>query len=162
MSEANITVRAARRRDLPQIVDLGAALARHVGEKPPAWDAQELERLAFGPGRWCDLLVATSGGDLVGVAVLGRVLQLHEGKKKLYLADLSIAPEAKGMGAGRALMAAIARSALELGAKAVFWEVWVENDEAFRFYDRLGAARDDAAVSMMSLDEAGLRRLLRD
>jgi ribosomal protein S18 acetylase RimI-like enzyme len=162
MSKASITVRAARRRDLPQIIDLGAALARHVGEQPPAWTTQDLERLAFGRNRWCDMLVAVSGGGVVGVAVLGRMLQLHEGKQKLYLADLSIAPEAKGLGAGRALMAAIARRALEVGAGSVFWEVWVENEEAFRFYERLGASRDDAVVSMMSLDEAGLRRLLRD
>jgi len=116
----------------------------------------------FGEARWCDMLVAMVAGEVVGVAVLSRVLQLHEGKKKLYLADLSVAPAAKGAGIGRALMAAVARHARDLGCGAVFWDVWTGNAAAYQFYDRLGASRDDEVVTIMSLDADGMARLLQD
>jgi len=157
-----VAIRRARRRDLPAIIALGAALARHVEDEEPAWTPSDLEPLVFGKMRWCDVLVATVAGEVIGAAILARVLQLHEGKKKLYLADLSVAPRAQGSGAGRALMAAVARHARDLGCQAVFWDVWTGNAEAYRFYDRLGASRDDRVVTMMSLDAEGLARLLQD
>lgn len=159
MTDFEPGVRRARRADLPAIIALGAHLARHVDEEPPEWTAATLAPLAFGPNRWCDMLVATLDKQVVGVAVLTRALQLHDGRRKLYLADLSVGPDTKGRGVGQALMAGVARHALDLGCEAVFWEVWVENTEAYRFYDRLGASRDDSVATLMSLDQAGLKRL---
>ena len=159
MTVPNVKVRRARRRDMPDIIGLGAALARHVEDAPPDWTPATLEPLVFGQNRWCDMLVAVSGGRVVGIAVLVRSLQLHDGKRKLYLADLSVAPDTKGLGVGRALMAGVARYALDLGCQAVFWEVWVGNAEAYRFYDRLGATRDEGTATLMSLDHDGLVRL---
>ena len=159
MTKSQPNVRRARRADLPTIIALGAHLARHVDDEPPDWTPETLAPLAFGPNRWCDMLVATLDKSVVGVAVLTRALQLHDGRRKLYLADLSVGPDTKGRGIGQALMAGVARHALDLGCQAVFWEVWVENAEAYRFYDRLGAARDDAVATLMSLDKTGLERL---
>ena len=160
MTVSKPRIRRARRADLPAIIALGAALACHVGDEPPDWTPANLEPLAFGQNRWCDMLVATLSGQVVGVAVLGRVLQLHEHKRKLYLADLSVSPQAKGRGVGQALMAGVAHHALDLGCTSVFWDVWVENADAYRFYDRLGATRDEATATLMSLDAEGLKRLV--
>ncbi len=159
MTVSELRIRRARRTDLPAIIALGAHLARHVDDEPPDWTPATLAPLAFGPNRWCDMLVATLDRQVVGVAVQTRALQLHDGRRKLYLADLSVGPDTKGRGVGQALMAGVARHALDLGCEAVFWEVWVKNAEAYRFYDRVGASRDDTVATLMSLDKAGLERL---
>ncbi len=55
-----------------------------------------------------------------------------------YLQDLYVAPEARGTGAGRALIEAVYAAADEAGCPSVYWLTQDFNATARRLYDRIG------------------------
>ena len=57
-----------------------------------------------------------------------------------YLQDLFVAPEARGRGAGRALIEAVYAAADAAGAPSVWWLTQDFNETARRLYDRVGVA----------------------
>src|SRR5262249_53705327 len=57
----------------------------------------------------------------------------------LYLEDLFVEPEHRGRGHGKALLAAVARLALDRGCGRLDWVVLNWNEPALRFYRALGA-----------------------
>jgi GNAT superfamily N-acetyltransferase len=54
-----------------------------------------------------------------------------------YLQDLFTAPDARGRGAGRALIEAVADWARERGCVRVYWQTKVSNTVARRLYDQV-------------------------
>lgn len=58
-----------------------------------------------------------------------------------YLQDLFTAPEARGRGAGRALIAAVTDWAREQGCGRVYWQTHESNATARRLYDRVAVNR---------------------
>lgn len=57
-----------------------------------------------------------------------------------YLQDLYVAPEARGTGAGRALIEAVYAAADAVGRGEVYWLTERDNATARRLYDRVGVA----------------------
>jgi GNAT superfamily N-acetyltransferase len=57
-----------------------------------------------------------------------------------YLQDLYVAPEARGTGAGRALIEAVYAAADAAGTPNVYWLTQEFNTTARRLYDRVGTA----------------------
>lgn len=70
---------------------------------------------------------------------------------RLTIADLYVRKAARLSGAGRSLMAAVARRALDLGCEAVYWELWRPNAAGRAFYQRL-AAEEAGDLAVMCLD----------
>lgn len=64
---------------------------------------------------------------------------------------------ARSRGVGEALMAAVAREAVSRKAWRMHWAVLDWNERAIKFYDRLGAKRDDWLH--YGMNEAELREL---
>ena len=85
-------------------------------------------------------LVAESGGRLVGLANLRWFARPSSGRIGLYLDDLFTAPEARGSGAGTALLAAASRIAAERDAQVVRWITASDNATARSLYDRVATA----------------------
>jgi ribosomal protein S18 acetylase RimI-like enzyme len=56
---------------------------------------------------------------------------------RCYLEDLFVSPDARGSGAGRALIEAVYRAADEVGADQVYWLTAHSNATARRLYDRV-------------------------
>lgn len=156
-----VRVRRARRTDVPAVVEMARALADELGNKKPAISAAKLTRNAFGAKRWCSCLVAALGGAPVGYAIYCPTFEGHIGNRQIYLSDLFVRPEARGSGAGRALMNAVARAALENDCVAVTWELWDQNALGRDFYEHLGAwvAED---VNPMRLDSTALEAMAKD
>jgi GNAT superfamily N-acetyltransferase len=59
-----------------------------------------------------------------------------------YLQDLYVAPEARGTGAGRALIGAVYAAADANGTPSVYWLTQQDNAQARRLYDRIGTMTD--------------------
>jgi GNAT superfamily N-acetyltransferase len=57
---------------------------------------------------------------------------------RCYLEDLFVSPEARGSGAGRALIEAVYEAADAVGANQVYWLTAEDNTTARRLYDRIG------------------------
>ncbi len=105
-------------------------------------------------------LVATRAGSVIGMAAWGTHVDIHMNLPTIYLSDLAVDPQARGSGAGRALMVAMARIALERGA-VLRWGLWQGNASARAFYEALGAAVLDQDVDAMGLDGEALKALAR-
>jgi len=82
-------------------------------------------------------LVAERRGEIAGFAHC----VLHRGTwsrtQHCYLEDLYVAPEARGTGLGRALIAAVYREADARGADRVYWLTHETNATARALYDRV-------------------------
>ena len=153
-------VRRARRADAPAIVEMARALADWLGNKNPAIDEAALLYNCFGRGRWSDCLVAVLGSEIVGYAIINPTFEGHMGERYAYLSDLFVAPEARNSGAGRALMQAVARHAVNNGCSAVSWELWNKNALGRAFYEHLGAVVSED-VNTMSLEGKALAAMAR-
>ena len=61
------------------------------------------------------------------------------GRHGIYLEDLYVRPQHRGLGLGRRLMSELARICLDRGYARLEWWVLDWNEPAIDFYDRLGA-----------------------
>jgi GNAT superfamily N-acetyltransferase len=95
---------------------------------------------------------------LLAYALVCKGFEAHTARKRLWLGDFYVRPDARRTGVGRALMTAIARHVLQLGCDAVYWELWRMNAAGEAFYRKLGA---DVAIDLavMRLDKDRLAAL---
>ena len=84
-------------------------------------------------------LVCEWEGAPVGFAVYFFNYSTWQGQHGLYLEDLYVTPQARGVGAGKALLQRLAQIALEKDCGRFEWSVLDWNTPAIDFYDRLGA-----------------------
>jgi len=78
-------------------------------------------------------------GRLLGFALWFINFSTWHGFHGIYLEDLYVRPDARGAGAGRALLAELARICVERGYRRLEWWVLDWNDSALQFYRRAGA-----------------------
>ena len=144
MPAVDAAVRAARESDLAQIHRLIIDLATYerAGDQVRATPEQLREAL-FGPQPAAYALVAEHAGEVVGFALYFRSFSTWEGVHGIYLEDLYVAPEHRGGGFGKALLAALARIAVERGYARLEWAVLDWNQPAIDFYRALGAVPMD-------------------
>jgi GNAT superfamily N-acetyltransferase len=89
------------------------------------------------------LLGARDGEDLIGYACLYWHFSSTEAVETVLMNDLYVVAEARGRGAGRALIEATAEVARERGAAYVEWATEPDNHTAQRLYDSTGADRSE-------------------
>lgn len=133
-------IRQATPADVPQILQFARDLASYERE-PDAVVATEADIHAglFGPDPLVEALIAEEDGAAVGFAIFYRTFSTWTGKPGFWLDDLYVRPEARGSGAGKALLTAIAALAATRGYARFEWWVLDWNDSAIGFYRKLGA-----------------------
>ena len=108
--------------------DAALLAALHVSAFPDPWTKQAICELLAGPGVF---VFFTPDGFVMGRAAGGEA----------EILTLAVAPQARGKGLGRALIAAMAAHALRLGADSIFLEVGDDNPAALALYAGLGFVR---------------------
>jgi GNAT superfamily N-acetyltransferase len=154
-----IAIRAATAADVAEILDFIRALAdyEHLSEQAIA-TAADLTAALFGPRPYAEVLFACVAGRAVGFALFFHNFSTFLGKPGIYLEDLFVRPEARGLGAGKRLLEQLARLALERGCGRLDWAVLDWNEPSIGFYQSLGAvALDDWTTYRLS--GAALARL---
>ncbi|HIJ61515.1 MAG TPA: GNAT family N-acetyltransferase [Rhodospirillaceae bacterium] len=134
-----IAIRAARPEDSAEILRLLRLLAAYEGNPGAVTtDEQAIRRDGFGAGRRFETLLAERAGHVRGLAVLFDAYSSWRGAPTLVIHDLFVEEAARGLGAGRALVAAAARLAAERGCCRIDLNVVEGNDGGRRFYEGLG------------------------
>jgi GNAT superfamily N-acetyltransferase len=134
------SIRRATPRDAPTIFRLLRGLAEYERlTHEMVATRRQIRRHGFGKRRYFEALICRRGRADVGLAVYYFTFSTFQGRPSLYLEDLFVLPEERGRGAGRALLAELARIAERRGCGRMEWAVLDWNKNSIRFYKRLGA-----------------------
>lgn len=142
-----ITLRQATPADTADILALVRELAEY--EKCPDQAKathQDLQRAMFGAPSASDpcagvaeCVMGEIDGRVQGIALYFMNFSSWTGKPGLYLEDLFVRPAARGSGLGTALLARLAKIAVDRGCPRMEWSVLDWNTSAVGFYESLGA-----------------------
>lgn len=137
---SGINIRAARADDIDVIRGFILALADYekLAHEVKA-DRATLARYLFGERPMAEVLIAEHAGAPVGFALFFHNFSTFEGRPGLYLEDLFVLPQARGLGAGKALLARLAQIAIDRDCARLEWSVLDWNEPSIAFYRALGA-----------------------
>ena len=140
MSERAIQIRPATAADVPRILEFIRELAvyERLADQVVATEA-DLAAALFGTRPYAEVLLGCLDGEPVGFALFFHNFSTFLGRPGVYLEDLFVRPQARGAGVGRALLAQLARTALERGCGRLDWSVLDWNAPSIGFYQSLGA-----------------------
>ncbi len=151
---ATIHLRFANAADIPHIF----AFIRELGEYEKLADevvADEatLAMQLFGERPAAEVVIAEVDGRPAGFALFFHNFSTFLGQRGLYLEDLFVRPQFRGLGLGKGLMIHLARLAIERGCGRFEWSVLDWNAPAIALYRELGALpMDEWTVQRVSGD----------
>ncbi len=140
MTDTDISIRPAVAADAPLIFRFITELAEY--ERLAHAVAATPETLAgalFGAHPFAEVVIAEHAGEPAGFALFFHNFSTFVGRPGLYLEDLFVSPDKRGMGVGRALLRHLARIAVQRGCGRMEWSVLDWNAPAIGFYRGLGA-----------------------
>ena len=136
----SIKTRSATIQDVPAVLGFIRALADYEKLSHAVGASEELLREhLFGPRPAAEVILAEADGVPVGFAAFFQTFSTFVGQPGIWLEDILVLPEYRGMGVGRILLREVARIAFERKAGRLEWSVLDWNTPAIGFYQRLGA-----------------------
>ena len=139
-----LTLRPATPADVPQILTFIRELALYERE-PDAVFATEADLLRDGfgpiPRFTCVMadLSSETATETVGFALYFTSYSTWLGHHGIRLEDLYVTPTHRGKGIGKALLAHLARVAVDQGCPRLEWDVLAWNTPAIAVYEKIGA-----------------------
>ena len=152
---SNVTIRSAMPADSGLILQFIRDLADYEKLLDTVETTEaDIRAALFGdnPRAFCD--IAQIDGAPVGFALWFYNFSTFVGRHGIYLEDLFVRPDARGSGAGKALLARLARRCLDENLGRLEWSVLDWNAPSIAFYDRLGAAAMDEWIIRHMTGEA--------
>ena len=139
-----IVIRPAVREDAGQMLTFIRELAEYeqLAHEVVADEAGLAARL-FGERPYAEALIAEVDGVPAGFALFFHNCSTFLGTPGLYLEDLFVRPQYRGLGLGKRLMVRLAQIAVERDCGRFEWWVLDWNTPAIDFYRRLGAVGMD-------------------
>lgn len=141
---SNLTIRPAQPPDSDQIFAFITELA--VYEKAAhevVTTPEELHEALFGTAPRVFALICEADAKPIGFAVYFYNFSTWLGRHGIYLEDLYVSPQYRGLGAGKALLKRLAQIAVEQNCGRVEWAVLDWNTPAIEFYQSLAAKPQD-------------------
>lgn len=136
----SITIRPAVREDTDTILYFIKELAiyekaEHEAKATPA----HIHNTLFCDTPHAHGLICEHEGKAIGFAIYFFSYSTWQGQYGIYLEDLYVSPQARGMGAGKQLLTHLAGIAVAKGCGRFEWSVLDWNQPAIDFYESLGA-----------------------
>ena len=151
----SINIRKIEPADLTVILDLMREFAEfeklsHVLEVTE----DRLRAAMFGEAGFVEGLIVDDDGLPVGHALFYPHFASFRAQRSLYLEDIYLKPEYRGQGVGESMIREIARTAASRGYERIDFQVLEWNTPAVKFYEKLGALRDDDERHYKFTDDA--------
>lgn len=108
----------------------------------------------FGNDAVVEGLIANDGDKAIGYALFYPNFSSFRGQRGFYLEDIYIKSEYRGSGIGEAMLREIVRIAASRGCERIDLLVLGWNTPAIKFYESLGAVRDNDERHFKFTDEA--------
>jgi GNAT superfamily N-acetyltransferase len=138
----SLAIREASRDDtalllamIRELADYERAAAQVTGTE------QQLDAALFGARPAAEAVIASSRQEPLGFALFYPTFSTWQCLRGLWLEDLYVRPQGRGLGVGRALLGHLASLAVRRGYGRVEWSALHWNAPAIGFYERLGAER---------------------
>ncbi len=113
-------------------------LAFYRARLPEATSRASFDRLCAGDdGMFGLLALDDDAGSAIGMANCVVHASTWSRQPKCYLEDLFVAPAARGLDVGRALLQAVKAAGTERGADQVYWHTQQYNGRARSLYDQV-------------------------
>lgn len=138
-SPENIIIKNAGPEDVPLILGLIKEIADYEKLSHQVIATEEtLNDSLFGKGANTKVIIAYKDNKPAGYAVYFFNFSTFIGRKGLYLEDIYIKPEFRGMGIGNIVFRHLAKIAVENKCGRMEWAVLNWNTPAIKFYNKLG------------------------
>ncbi|KAJ3158895.1 hypothetical protein HK101_001217 [Irineochytrium annulatum] len=162
-SSSAISIRPAVVADIPQIHAFIGELATYEKlESEHTGTISDLERTLFGATSYAYVLIASlEGHGDVGFALYFFNYSTWLARPGLYLEDLYVRKEVRGLGVGNALLRALAKVANDRKCGRMEWCALDWNRPAIDFYRSLGAVTMDEFTTFR-LSEEKIADLVQD
>ena len=135
----HVTVRRATGADGDTLLRFIRGLADYEHLEPPDDPAAQRLKKDLAEGKRFEAVLAEAEGEAIGYALYFENYSTFRGLPKLYMEDLFVVPEARGLGAGYALLLTVIEAAIARGCDGVEWNVLDWNRPSIDFYERAGA-----------------------
>lgn len=156
MINSKITIRPAEENEAVKILELIKRLAEYekclhevVADEATIYQSIFVEKSA-------EVVFAEEEDKIVGFALFFHNFSTFVGRKGLYIEDLFIIPEKRGMGYGKALLKYLAKLAVERNCGRMEWICLDWNQPALNVYRSIGAIPMDE-WTIQRLDEKKLK-----
>ena len=137
-----VKIRQAQKEDVEAVLSLIDALADYESLPRPTADARErMAEHGFGPKPKFEVFLAELDGKAIGYTISFETYSTFLARPTLYLEDLFVLPEYRKLQAGLVLFKNCVRLARQRECGRMEWQVLDWNENAIRFYERLGAKR---------------------
>ena len=154
-----VEIRFGEPRDVALITQLIRELARYEKlEHQVAATEEKVAKALFGKRPYAETLIAEVNGEPAGFALFFHNFSTFLAQPGIYLEDLFVKPEQRSHGVGRALLERLAQIAVQRDCGRLEWAVLDWNEDAIRFYERLGA-KPNAEWTVYRLADESLRAL---
>jgi GNAT superfamily N-acetyltransferase len=137
-------IRPAKAGDAESIGKLAAefieylrSLGDNVAEQK--FDAAVYLRDGFGTNPAFSGIVAENAGEILGYLLYHFGYDIDYATRTLHVVDLYVSEKRRKLGIGKALMNRASKICLAAGGTQLFWAVYAPNQDAIRFYEKLGA-----------------------
>jgi len=136
----SIAIRPARVEDVSTIAALIRGLAVYEKlEHEVKMTEEKVRDSMFGLRPYAEAILAEEDGQAVGFALFFHNYSTFLAQPGLYLEDLFVLESHRGKGVGKALLAQLARIAVDRQCGRLEWAVLDWNVDAIGFYEKLGA-----------------------
>jgi GNAT superfamily N-acetyltransferase len=151
----DIQIRKSTPDEVPAIV----RLMRDFAEYEDLGDYCEIteERLLnvmFGDDAFVEALVALHESEPIAYAMFYPYFASFRGQCGYYLEDIFVAEDFRRNGLGEAMIKIIAKLARQRGFERIDFQVLEWNDPAVKFYEKLGAVRDESERHFKFIDKS--------
>ncbi|MCL2310363.1 MAG: GNAT family N-acetyltransferase [Proteobacteria bacterium] len=137
---SDFTIAPAATRDVPDLVAMVRALAEYEKLQDQCISTEaDFQHALFGPEREAEALIARVGDKPAGYALFCYNFSTFLARRGLWLEDLFVQPQYRGLGIGKAMLVRLARTAHERGYGRFEWAVLDWNISAIEFYKAMGA-----------------------
>lgn len=154
-------LRDATPDDVPDLIRLVRDLAAYEKEPDAATATEDQFRQVLFPADatpTASVIVAERDGQVVGMALWYVTFSTWTGLNGLWLEDLYVDPDQRGLGIGKALLRRLARVCVKRGWARFEWWVLDWNTPSIEFYRSQGAVAQDEWTTYR-VDGAALARL---
>ncbi|GJM30078.1 MAG: N-acetyltransferase [Cyclobacteriaceae bacterium] len=153
-----IQIRKGEESDVPVVMGLILELAQYERALDRVETTEQiLIEDGFGPSPSFQFLVAVSQQQIVGLSLFYYRYSTWKGKG-LYLEDLIVTKEFRGLGIGKDLLKETAKYGLHNQCTAMYWQVLDWNTPAIDFYQSLGTKFDGEWINCR-LDRKSMEKI---